>query len=176
MKDKIISAYKQIGKELQIRVEGTSMTPLIQNKSIVFADISAKRFPVAGEICLFKNSEGYVVHRVIRIFRRSDGSGEIIEKGDASLNFTLRQSCDLVGIVTSVSNQGCNIRFDNPLNRYLNRTYGLYWEIVYMLNKIIINIADGEQNRLQRFIINVFTRTVMVVFRMMTWFSIKESN
>lgn len=95
-----VEAMLAEGREVQIRVRGHSMRPLLRDgrDSVVLRPCTDPSRLRAGDVVLFRCSERHVLHRIVR----RDGD-RLTLAGDA--NYRITEQCttrDVVGIATRV--------------------------------------------------------------------------
>jgi signal peptidase I len=101
--------YRTTGASAWIKVNGGSMTPLIQAGDEVYVEFGPRR-PRLGEIVVFPEHDEMVVHRLVR--RQRAGSGELLRtRGDGRLAFDRPFPADQVfGIVRACRRAGVPVQ------------------------------------------------------------------
>ena len=130
------------GRTIKVRADGFSMYPGIKPRSVIFIE-PLKDFSVLrpGEIIAWKRDSGFVVHRLVRIFREEDETF-VVTRGDSSLYEDDPISADLLaGKVVKVEDpQGRPVSMERILNKKPN----------YCLNRFLLRIIL-QISRIKRF-------------------------
>ena len=104
------------GRTLRFRAKGGSMSPFIQNGDVVEV-VPVKGKINLGDVVLYRSSYGNpIVHRVIQRNKKN-----IVTKGDSVPSSDQPVlSKHVLGRVVAVKKNGCRIRLDSPMGRFLN--------------------------------------------------------
>ncbi len=122
-----IESWHKLSKEgislpVTIRLQGSSMEPLIRSGQDLATIIPMDKMPVPGDVILFRRGEGdYVVHRVYQ----TDPEGSWLQTwGDNCLqpDAPIKPSA-VLGLVVSVEKDGRQLRLDT----LAQRKRGLAW-------------------------------------------------
>ncbi len=130
------------GRTIKVRADGFSMYPGIKPRSVIFIEPLQDFSDLSpGDIIAWKRDSGFVVHRLVRIYREEEETC-VVTRGDSSLYEDDPVSTDLIaGKVVKVEDpQGRPVSMERSLNKKPN----------YCLNRFLLRIIL-QISRIKRF-------------------------
>jgi len=135
------------GRTIKVRADGFSMYPGIKPRSVIFIeplqDISVLS---PGDIVAWKRDSGFVVHRLVRIYREEEET-YVVTRGDSSLYEDDPVSKDLLA--------GRVVKVEDPLGRPVRGERYLNKKPNYCLNRFLLMIIL-QISRIKRFFNSTF--------------------
>jgi len=131
-----LGAWAESGKQSSVKLSGNSMRPLLKNGSTVVVEHGSDGI-CFGDIIVFRREGTLVVHRVVRVCRRS-GKRLFVTKGDRALKFdpSLLREHDVLGRVVGVAKGEKTVTFQARC-----------WSVVNLL-LAIFSLAVGSMRAL----------------------------
>ena len=115
------------GKQVQLRVWGKSMYPLIRQGDSIRLEKCTVGTLAIGDIITFKKDGNYFTHRLVWTTKRANGI-RLITKGDNEINTDPPVSpVSVVGKVASIQRGNRPLRLKTPFWRFINRCLGLFF-------------------------------------------------
>jgi len=131
IRQNILSLWKQCGKERCVKIEGSSMRPLItRGSSIRFIPVSDPEMIRIGDIAVFQRGTCIIAHRIVGRIKK-DGDLWFKEKGDNRFYPDSIGGDAIIGRVTGILQNG--VCTDLTAARWIcvNRLLGYYWKYLF---------------------------------------------
>ncbi len=120
----VFELWKKAGRPLDVRIEGSSMRPLIRpgdTVSLCLIDGDELR---TGDLIAFRQDGDLIVHRLIKQ-RRTDKTWRLCQKGDNLSGWGWLREDGVLGRVESIRGQGKVINMDTRPWPWINRVMGI---------------------------------------------------
>ena len=130
------------GRTIKVRADGFSMYPGIKPRSVIFIEPIQDFSDLSpGDIIAWKRDSGFVVHRLVRIFREEEETF-VVTRGDSSLYEDDPVTADLIA--------GKVVKVEDPRGRPVSMERILNKKPNYCLNRFLLRIIL-QISRIKRF-------------------------
>jgi hypothetical protein len=116
--------WREAGRLIDVRVEGTSMRPLMRPGDTVSLRLSDGSEFKTGDLIVFKQNGKLIVHRFIRR-RKIDKSVWLCQKGDNLSGWSWIPANEVLGKVESIRGRGKQIDMNTRVWTWINRGMGI---------------------------------------------------
>lgn len=128
-KSPLFELWKEAARVIDVRVEGTSMRPLMRPGDTVSLRLAEASELKTGDLIAFRQDENLIVHRLIRA-RKLDKSLWLCQKGDNLSGWSWISADKVLGKVESIRGRGKELNMSTRPWTWMNRvmgTLGFFW-------------------------------------------------
>lgn len=118
--------WKKAGRTIDVKIEGSSMLPLIRPGDTVSLCLIDGDELKTGNLIAFRQDEGLIVHRFIKQ-RKINNSLWLCQKGDNLSGWSWLPEDDVLGRVESIRGRGKVIDMNTRPWTWINRVMGISW-------------------------------------------------
>lgn len=120
----VFNLFREAERLIEVKVEGTSMWPLIRPGDMVSLRLSDGSELKAGDLMVFRQSGNLIVHRFLKR-RWIDNTVCFCQKGDNLLGWSWIPANEVLGKVESIRGMDKRIDMDTRLWNRINRAGGV---------------------------------------------------